>query len=408
MSYKAHFRRFLEADPTRLHFAAHSHHLWPDVTFAAQERCWLDAARLADRKWAHIFGTLIPSVQRGVARLLNLSRPEDIAFAPNTHSLLNRLLSCLAPGRPFRVLTTDGEFHSLTRQLRRLEEDGLARVDWLAVEPFDDFAERFARAAARGGFDLVYLSQVFFNSGFAPTDAGALVAAVPDPETFVVLDGYHGFLALPTDLRPIEARAFYLAGGYKYAMAGEGAAFLHAPPGTGARPRDTGWYAAFGDLERGEGERGEGERGEGERGEGARGEGGRVGYGVDGSRFLGATFDPSGLYRLDAVLGWLAELGLGAAEIHAHALRLQESFIARLAGLGLAALHPGQLLLPGARERGNFLTFRTPAAGEIYQMLLARNVVTDHRADRLRFGFGLYHDEEDVVRLCEVLGRTLS
>jgi selenocysteine lyase/cysteine desulfurase len=388
LSYKAHFQRFLNADPARLHFAAHSHHLWPDVTFAAQERCWLDAARLADRKWAHVFGEVIPSVQRGVARLLNLSHPEDIAFAPNTHGLLNRLLSCLPRDRPLRVLTTDGEFHSLTRQLRRLEEDGLARVDWLAVAPFDDFAERFAGAAARGGHDLVYLSQVFFNSGFALDDLVAMVAAVPESETFVVIDGYHGFLALPTDLRPIEARAFYLAGGYKYAMAGEGAAFLHAPPGAGARPRDTGWYAAFGALERGEGA--------------------RVGYGTDGSRFLGATFDPSGLYRLDAVLAWLAELGLDAADIHGHALGLQESFITGLAGCNLAALHPGQLLLPEPARRGNFLTFRTPAAGEIYEKLMARNVITDRRADSLRFGFGLYQDEDDVARLCEVLGEVLD
>jgi selenocysteine lyase/cysteine desulfurase len=129
LSYKAHFRRFLDADPARLHFAAHSHHLWPDVTFAAQERCWLDAARLADRKWEHVFGAVIPSVQRGVARLLNLSRPENIVFAPNTHSLLNRLLSCLPRDRPLRVLTTDGEFHSLTRQLRRLEE-GRGSIGW--------------------------------------------------------------------------------------------------------------------------------------------------------------------------------------------------------------------------------------------------------------------------------------
>ncbi len=388
MSYKAHFRRFLEADPGRLHFAAHSHHLWPDVTFAAQERCWLDAARLADRKWEHVFGAVIPSVQRGVARLLNLSRPEDIAFAPNTHGLLNRLLSCLPRDRPLRVLTTDGEFHSLTRQLRRLEEDGLARVDWLAVEPFDDFAERFAAAAAAGGHDLVYLSQVFFNSGFALDNVGELAAAVPDPETFVVLDGYHGFLALPTDLAAVEARAFYLAGGYKYAMAGEGAAFLHAPPGAGTRPRDTGWYAAFGALERGEGA--------------------RVGYGADGSRFLGATFDPSGLYRLVAVLGWLAELGLDAAAIHAHAHRLQRNFVDGLSGLGLAALHPGQLIVPEPARRGNFLTFRTSAAGEIYGRLLARNVITDFRADTLRFGFGLYHDDDDVERLCEVLGEIIK
>ena len=37
----------------------------------------------------------------------------------------------------------------------------------------------------------------------------------------------------------------YLAGGYKYAMAGEGACFMHCPPGFGARPRNTGWYASF-------------------------------------------------------------------------------------------------------------------------------------------------------------------
>jgi selenocysteine lyase/cysteine desulfurase len=258
----------------------------------------------------------------------------------------------------------------------------------LAVEPFDDFAERFAAAAAAGGHDLVYLSQVFFNSGFALDNVGELAAAVPDPETFVVLDGYHGFLALPTDLADVEARAFYLAGGYKYAMAGEGAAFLHAPPGIGTRPRDTGWYAAFGALERGEGA--------------------RVGYGADGSRFLGATFDPSGLYRLDAVLDWFAELGLDAADVHAHALGLQQSFIDALSSLDLAALHPGQLVVPEAARRGNFLTFRTPEAGTIYEKLLAQNVITDYRADSLRFGFGLYHDDNDVARLCEVLGEVLD
>ena len=73
--------------------------------------------------------------------------------------------------------------------------------------------------------------------------------AVARPDTLIVVDGYHGYMALPTDLAAIEARAFYLSGGYKYAMAGEGVAFLHAPPGLVPRPRDTGWYAAFEALE---------------------------------------------------------------------------------------------------------------------------------------------------------------
>ena len=36
MNLKPHFSRFREANPERLHFAAHSHHLWPDVTFEAR------------------------------------------------------------------------------------------------------------------------------------------------------------------------------------------------------------------------------------------------------------------------------------------------------------------------------------------------------------------------------------
>ena len=61
----------------------------------------------------------------------------------------------------------------------------------------------------------------------------------------VVIDGYHAFAALPVDLSAIAERAFYLAGGYKYAMAGEGACFLAVPPGTTLRPLSTGWFADF-------------------------------------------------------------------------------------------------------------------------------------------------------------------
>ena len=80
-----------------------------------------------------------------------------------------------------------------------------------------------------------------------------------------------------------------------------------------------------------------------------------------------------------------------------------------LGALKLDALHPGQLLLPIEEvSRGHFLTFRTAEAGDIYQALLARNVITDYRGDRLRFGFGLYHDEDDVDRLVRVLGEVLG
>jgi kynureninase len=389
VSYKRHFQRFLAADPERLHFAAHSHHFWPDVTFAAQEQCWLDAARLADRKWEKVFGETVPAAQRHVARILDLPDPSTIAFGPNTHCFVMRLLSLFPAGKPIRVLTTDGEFHSFRRQIRRLEEDSLAEVTRIAVEPTATFPDRLTAAVARGGYDLVFVSHVFFNSGYALPDLAAVVRAVPDRDTIVVIDGYHGFLALPTDFGPISERAFYMAGGYKYAMAGEGACFLHVPPGQALRPRDTGWFASFGTLETGDD--------------------GAVPYAAGGARFLGATFDPVGLYRFNAVMDWLAGLGVTVDAIHAHVHALQRAFIDRLSALELAVLDPRQLVVPIQQpDRGHFLTFRTPEAGTLHQRLLDAGVVTDYRGDRLRFGFGLYHDTHDIDRLRERLVLTLA
>jgi selenocysteine lyase/cysteine desulfurase len=385
-SYAEHFSRFLGAVPGRLHVAAHSHHPWPDVTFAAQQQAWLDAARLIDDKWDEIFGAVLPEAAAHITGRLGLSDPGAIAFAPSTHALVMRLLSTLTP--PVRILTTDAEFHSFSRQAARWEEDGLAHVERVAAEPFASFPERFAEAAGRGGHDLVYLSQVFFNSAYVVPDLAALVAAVPNVEALVVIDGYHGFMAVPTDLSAIEDRAFYLAGGYKYAMAGEGACFLAVPPGCELRPVDTGWYASFATLE----------------GTPT----GPVHYSDDGYRFWGATFDPSGIYRLDASMAWLASTGTTIADVHRHALLLQKHFLDGLGRIGIPGLGPASLVPPAEVARGNFLTFDVDDAEGLHKRIAAQNVVIDRRGRRLRFGFGVYHSEHDVRLLLEALVRALG
>jgi kynureninase len=384
LDLRDHFRTFRDATPGRIHLAAHSHHYWPDAACAAQARVIGDTARLVDDKWSLIFGELIPRVQRGIAKILALPDPATIAVAPNTHDFVRRLLSALPPGRPARVLTTDSEFHSFTRQVARLEEDGLIIPVRVPTEPFESFPARFA-AAARRGHDLVFVSQVFFNSGATAGDLAALVAAAPD--ALLAIDGYHGFMALPTDLSAIAHRAFYLAGGYKYAMAGEGACFLHCPPGHAPRPRDTGWFAAFGALT---------------------GAQQGVPYGTDGSRFLGATFDPSGLYRLAAVFDWIDAIGLTVPAIHAHVLALQELFLARIAAV--APLRQARLVTPVSPglPRGHFLTFETAQAGALHDRLAAAGIVTDVRGDRIRFGFGCYHVTEEIAPAVAAIARALS
>jgi selenocysteine lyase/cysteine desulfurase len=322
-----------------------------------------------DDKWEDFFAVFIPRLRTRLGRLLNLGDGATIAFAPNTHELVNRVFSTLTI--PVAVVTTTSEFHSFDRQLRRWEEAGWASVTRIESEPFATFPERFLDRTPHA--DLIYLSQVFFDSGFVVPQLDDLVAHFPTAT--VIIDGYHGFLARPIDLRPLADRVFFIAGGYKYAMAGEGAAFMHCPPGFAERPVDTGWYAGFAGLT---------DRGQ------------EVAYGPGGDRFWGATQDGSGLYRLEAVLGLLEANAITPAVISQHVGRLQHEFLAGAPPLG-------ELLPPSEFDRGSFLTFRRPDAQEVYQRLHDRGVITDYRGDRLRIGFGIYHQPSDVARLLSLL-----
>jgi kynureninase len=389
LDLRSQFTEFRAAQPGRIHLAAHSHHFWPDAACDGHRQALDDAARLADNKWETIFGTLVPRVQRGIAATLALPDPATIAFAPNTHDFVRRLLSALPPDTIPRILTSDSEFHSFTRQIARLEEDGLATVERIAAEPFASFPERFASAARQGGHDLVFVSQVFFNSAATSGPLETIVRAVPDAGTLVVIDGYHGLMALPTDFAGSAARAFYLAGGYKYAMAGEGVCFMHCPPGFATRPRDTGWFAAFGALSA---------------------SAGGVAYGADGSRFMGATFDPSGLYRLAAVFDWMEAIGLTVDAIHRHVMALQDIFRAEIARAGVRPLCEARLVTPigSTSARGHFLTFELADAQALYERLAQANIITDVRGDRIRFGFGCYHAAEEIEPAVAAITRALG
>jgi selenocysteine lyase/cysteine desulfurase len=410
LNFKELFSRSLGAAPDRQHFAAHSHHLWPDSSFDGQVQAWNDAALLADRKWDKVMDEIWPEAQAEVAAELGTGQPDAVVFSSNTHDFLIRLVTA-APRRspgPLKLLTTDGEFHSARRQLARWEEEGWVAVDRIAAEPFDSFSERFLAAAQSGTHDFILVSHVMFGSGLIFDEVEALAALGRAEGPWVVIDGYHAFMAIPLPLAggeeprsgdgaglsdtdtptplppPASGRGsttFYLGGGYKYAMSGEGCAFLHAPDGFGPRPPMTGWFAEFEDLSLPPGS---------------------VGYAKDASRFLGATFDPSGLYRFTAVRRMLAEHGLTTERISAHVAALQEQLLGSIAITSLAG---AELLNPlDGKPHARFLAFRSPDAQRWYKELKAQDCITDVRGDVLRIGFGIYQDGGDVDRLVQLIG----
>ncbi|HYG26464.1 MAG TPA: aminotransferase class V-fold PLP-dependent enzyme [Caulobacteraceae bacterium] len=367
LSFKRLFSRSLSAAPGRLHMAAHSHHLWPDATREAQAQYWDDSAELADRKWDKVMGEVLPEARAHVAAELSLPDPNSVVFAPNTHTLIVALFSALKT--PARVLATDEEFHSFRRQSARWVEEG--RIE-LEVVP----ADRFVAAARSGRHDLIFASHVSFKSGRVFEDLLDLADLASPEGPWLIIDGYHGFRGVPTDLSAVADRCFYLAGGYKYAMAGEGCAFMHAPEGFGPRPAITGWYAEFSDLE---------------------GPPGGVGYARDASRFMGATFDPSGLYRFNAAARMLKAEGLTTTAVGKHVRALQAQLVE---GVSDTPLTKAQLLnsLDEGRPHARFLAFRHPDAQAWKSALMERDIVTDVRGDVLRIGLGLYHDAADIDR----------
>jgi selenocysteine lyase/cysteine desulfurase len=238
-------------------------------------------------------------------------------------------------------------------------------------------------AEIRSGHDLIFLSQVFFDSGLALSseDLQNLVRETPEKTLFVV-DGYHAMGAIPTDLSSLEGRIFYLGGGYKYAQAGEGVGFMVIPKGNW-RPAYTGWFAEFSDLSHTTDQ--------------------KVGYSTCGMSFMGATQDPSGLYRFNAVWDLFTEQKITVPKIHQHVIKLQKLFLQLLPKHVFHQWGLIPLFHPSLEFHGHFLSFEAPSEedAQIFQKALEREkIIIDRRGKRPRFGFGLYQDEFDVKELC--------
>ncbi len=111
-------------------------------------------------------------------------------------------------------------------------------------------------------------------------------------------------------------------------------------------------------------------------------------------RFMGATFDPSALYRFLHIRRMLAGEGLTTARISARVAEL-EAAPCRQPCQDRAG--QAELLDPPSGP-ARFLALRHAKAAEWQAALLAQDCVTDVRGDVLRIGLGLYHDEDDLAR----------
>jgi kynureninase len=362
-----HYTRFRVTE--RILLTGHSHQAWPDVAFEAQQQAWLDTAEHVDDVWDLAFQKA-NDVRRGFARLLD-DTPERIALAQNTHELVVRFLSALPLRKRPQLVTTDGEFHTIRRQLDRLAEEGIEIIK-VPAAPVSSLAERIAvtvddRTAA------VLVSAVLYTNAQIVPHLQAVQEACERVGAELLVDAYHALNVVPFSL--IEEglqRAYVVGGGYKYCQLGPGNAFLRFPEGTNLRPVVTGWFSEFTDLSRSPVE-------------------GRVSYGPGPARFAGATYDFTSHYRAAAVFKFFEEQKLTPRKLR----ELNQ--------------HQIEILTGGTRNDaiGGFVALPVERPAKIQKALRKQDIWTDYRGDTLRLGPAPYVTDAQLAAATEALARQL-
>lgn len=369
----------------RLLLTGHSHQAWPDAAFEGQMRAFTDAAEFVDDKWPRAFEAA-NAVRRGYARLLG-DAPERVALAESTHELVTKWLSALPLKKRPRVITTDGEYHSIRRQLDRLAEEKLIELVKAPASPVADLSERLAQLVD-DRTSAVLLSSVLFRNGQIVPNLPAVATACVKRGAELLIDAYHHVNVVPFSLDATGlGRAFVTGAGYKYCQLGEGNAFLRMPADCAMRPVITGWFAEFEAKEQMP----------------AKG----VFYGRGPLRFAGATYDPTSNYRAAAVFEYFEKKGLTPdilRKVSQHQIKL---LVERFDALDLnPEILKRNRALP-LSEIAGFLVLQSPRAGEICKSLHDAGVYTDYRADALRLGPAPYLSdaqlEEAMRRLRDVV-----
>jgi kynureninase len=375
-----HYARFRVSE--RLLLTGHSHQAWPDVGFEGQQEAWTDAAELVDGKWERAFAKA-DRVRQGFARLLGCPA-EEIALGANTHELVVRFLSALDLEQRPRLVTTDGEFHTIRRQLDRLAEAGLTVVK-VASSPADTIAERLVAATDHRTAAVLSSAVLYGNAHIVPYLDRVLVRCC-EVGAELLVDAYHALNAIPYSLAVHDLTdAFVTGGGYKYCQLGEGSCFLRVPPGREhLRPVLTGWFSEFADLEHAPTD--------------------AVAYGRGPARFGGATYDPTSHYRAARVLDFFDAQRLEPPflrEVSRHQVGLLAERFDAL-DLDPAVIRRDRTV--GLEDVAGFLALQSPRAAELSHSLGARGVVTDVRGDMLRFGPAPYLSDEQLDAAIAALG----
>ena len=376
-----HYSRFRVDE--RLLLTGHSHQAWPDCGLEGQKQAWLDAAEFVDEKWQRAFAKA-ELVRNGFARLLD-DENGIIALAGNTHELVIRFLSALPLKQRPKIVTTDGEFHTIRRQLDRLAEEEVKIVK-VAAYPASSVSNRLADAVD-DHTAAVLVSSVYFNNAHIVPGLSHVLEACTRVGAELLIDVYHTLNIVPFSIKKENLQqAFIVGGGYKYCQLGEGNCFLRFPKDCQMRPVITGWFSEFDALTD---------------------KTNRLSYGKGPARFAGATYDPTSHYRAAEVFAFFDKHQLTPEflrKVSQHQVGLLQQLFDNLDADPKIISRDHSIPLENI---GGFLALDSPYAEKMNQRLSEHGVLTDYRDETLRLGPAPYLSDDQLGSAIEILGEII-
>jgi len=379
-----HYSKFDVAN--RLLFTGHSHQAWPDAAFDGIQEYMDMVSEQVDKKWD--FGFEKTEIMRGYLRDFYDDSHGRYCREQNTHVLLVSWLSALDLKSKPKIITTTGEFHSMYRQLRQLEDEGVDIV-YLPHQDDDQLYELISNELDENT-SAIMLSRIYYETAEINTRLSDIAQLAKNAGVPMLVDDYHGTNVVPISFQKEEIEHIYLlVGGYKYLQWGEANCFLRYPQDCSLRPVITGWFSAFEQLDHPRDNE-------------------SVKFDDGDQKFATATYDPISQYRAAAVTQFFQKMGLTPEKLKKQ-YRSQLQYLRKLfdernnSGSGISHANTRPI-----EESGGFMALRSDHARMLRAELLKEGIFTDARNDIIRIGPGPYTTSKQCESVINALFEKLD
>src|SRR5579863_4048201 len=316
------------------------------------------------------------AVRRSMAAVLRAAT-DEIAVTASASAGLNALASAFDfTGPRNKVVVSDFEFPTNAQIWHAQEPRGARIVHVPRTAQGDIPLESFARLIDEET-QLVAVTQVCFRNG-ARLDIPGIVRLARERGARVLLDCYQAVGALAVDVKQLDVD-FAVGGMLKYLLGTAGIGFLYVRGSLipALTPTHSGWFAqaniAAMDITANR-------------------------PSPTARRFEAGTPAVVNCYAAEAGLQIILEVGTDAIEERIRSLTRR--CLERLEEIGWPSVTP-----PDDARRGPMICVRSRNVAQLFNNLMARDIVTSYRDDNLRATFHFYNSEEDVDVLVAALAR---